>query len=83
MAGVTLAVVAAHLRVVAFRAALERVLAGTVTPGVRVGGVPAEEAALREALDAALRALVPLTDDPDERVRLIDEARGVRAWSWT
>ena len=84
VSGVTLApVVAAHLRVVAFRAALERVLAGAVTPGARVGGVPAEEAALREALDAALRALVPLTDDPDERVRLIDEARGVRAWSWT
>jgi serine/threonine-protein kinase PknG len=88
VAGVTLAPAdAVRLRIDALTAALADVLAdgsagGNGTAGT-VGGVPAEERPLREALDAALRTLVTLTDDREERVRLVDTARSLRPWTWT
>jgi serine/threonine-protein kinase PknG len=85
VAGVTLAPAdAVRLRIDALTAALADVLAdGSAGGNGTVGGVPAEERPLREALDAALRTLVTLTDDREERVRLVDTARSLRPWTWT
>jgi serine/threonine-protein kinase PknG len=88
VAGVTLAPAdAVRLRIEALTVALATVVddggaGGNGTAGT-VGGVPAQERPLREALDTALRTLVTLTDEREERVRLIDTARAVRPWTWT
>jgi serine/threonine-protein kinase PknG len=82
LAGVTLAPAdAVRLRIDALTAALAAVVADGA--GGTVDGVPAEERPLREALDTSLRTLVTLTDEREERVRLIDTARSVRRWTWT
>lgn len=80
-------VLAARLRSEALAKALAKVQHDPVDPAAgaapQVAGVPVEESLLRSALEAAYRSRVPLTDDPAERVRLVDAARAVRAWSWT
>ncbi|HET7398722.1 MAG TPA: tetratricopeptide repeat protein [Intrasporangium sp.] len=48
---------------------------------VRLGDRPATEPNLRVGLEAALRDLARTSTDPDERVRLVDEANSVRPWS--
>jgi serine/threonine-protein kinase PknG len=85
LAGVTLAPAdAVRLRIEALTAALATVTAdGGNGGGGSVDGVPAEEGPLRDALDTSLRTLVTLTDEREERVRLIDTARSVRRWTWT
>ncbi|MCD5316700.1 serine/threonine-protein kinase [Kineosporia babensis] len=72
--------VAARLRAEALERALHLVDGSS---SGSLDGVPAQEAELRLALEQTYRALVPLTEDKAERVRLVDQARAVRAWTWT
>jgi hypothetical protein len=51
-------------------------------PSVQVGGVPAEPPALRDGLERAYRDLAVLTEQRDEKIRLVDEANKVRRWTW-
>jgi len=84
-------VVAGRLRLQALERALELVhgaSGGAIGSNGDVGAdgpdtIPVQEAPLRRAVEQACRALVPLTEDRLERIRLVDRARGVRAWSWT
>ncbi|GIJ00345.1 serine/threonine-protein kinase PknG [Sediminihabitans luteus] len=55
--------------------------AGTAGPASTVGGVPAQEGPLRDALERALRDVALLTDDHDERIRVVDRANTVRRWT--
>ena len=49
---------------------------------MQLGGVPAHEPELRDALEGALRELRgPGTDDHDERIALVDRANEVRRWT--
>jgi serine/threonine-protein kinase PknG len=83
VAGVTLPPAdAVRLRIEALTAALSKVTTDGTQPGT-VGGVPAEDRPLREALDKNLRVLVTLTENPREKVILIDRARSLRPWTWT
>jgi serine/threonine-protein kinase PknG len=75
-------VAAGRLRAEALERALELLPGAGGAPGT-LDGVPAEEPAVRVALEQTYRSLVPLTEDRSERVRLVDRARAVRAWSWT
>jgi serine/threonine-protein kinase PknG len=72
----------AGLRVEVLQAALSEVNGGGARPAVHVGGVPAEPPALRDGLERAYRDLAGLTDQRDERIRLVDEANKVRRWTW-
>lgn len=65
----------------ALRGALSVVEQDGARPAVQVAGVPATEAALRDGLEQVLRDLARMTDDPDERVGLVDEANAVRRWT--
>lgn len=56
--------------------------ASTPTPA-RIGSVEATETAVRDALEAALRATARDTDDLQERVALVNRANAVRNWSLT
>ncbi|KQO08741.1 serine/threonine protein kinase [Agreia sp. Leaf244] len=47
----------------------------------RVGGIPAQEGPLRDGLERAYRELASLTENPAERVHLVDEANSVRRWT--
>lgn len=71
----------AHLRADVLAAALKEVQASGDRPDVRVGGVPAQEPALRDGLESAYRELAGLATDRRERVRLVDAANGVRRWT--
>ena len=62
-------------------AALRSVVEHGPSPGIRVGGLPAEERALRGGLERAYRNLAALTEARQERVWLVDAANGVRNWS--
>jgi serine/threonine-protein kinase PknG len=72
----------AGLRVEVLSAALADVTSGGPRPSVHVGGVPAEPPALRDGLERAYRDLAGLTDQRDEKIRLVDEANKVRRWTW-
>jgi serine/threonine-protein kinase PknG len=72
----------AGLRVEVLNAALEHVDSGGARPSVLVGGVPAEPPALRDGLERAYRELAGLTEQRDEKIRLVDEANKVRRWTW-
>ena len=48
---------------------------------VQVGGVPAQEPELRDALEAALRESAVLNESHDERIALVDQANEVRRWT--
>lgn len=77
---------AARLRCEALAKALEKVQASSdpaANPAPRVADVPVREPRLRKALEASYRNRVPLTNDPAERIRLVDAARAVRNWTWT
>ena len=50
-------------------------------PDAKVGECAATEDGLKAGLDQALRALAAATDDPIDRMRLVDEANDVRPWS--
>jgi serine/threonine-protein kinase PknG len=72
----------AGLRVQVLTAALADVEQGGSRDGVRIGGVPAQESSLRDGLERAYRDLASMTEERDERVRLVDEANRVRRWTW-
>ena len=70
-------------QVIRSRTALDDVLQHGAQPQVTIAGIPAAEPALRTGLERAYRELASRTSDRDERVRLVDEANAVRAWSVT
>jgi serine/threonine-protein kinase PknG len=72
----------AGLRVEVLSAALADVTKAGPRPSVQVGGVPAEPPALRDGLERAYRDLAVLTEQRDEKIRLVDEANKVRRWTW-
>jgi len=71
----------ARLRADVLGAALQEVLAKGAQPSLHVGGLPAAEPALRDGLEEAYRQLAALAPDRGERIRLVDEANGVRRWT--
>jgi serine/threonine-protein kinase PknG len=71
----------ARLEVHVFGAALTEVQSKGSQKSIRVGGVPAEDGPLRDAVEAAYRRLAALEPDHAERVRLVDEANRVRRWT--
>jgi serine/threonine-protein kinase PknG len=62
-------------------AALDGVDADGPQPNLRIAGYPAEERSLRDGLEAAYRGLAGLTEDPHERISLVDQANLVRRWT--
>ncbi|GAB3237685.1 serine/threonine-protein kinase [Kineosporia babensis] len=72
----------AQLRVDVLSAALSDVNSSGERPDVTVGGVPAQAPGLQDELETAYRELAQLTEQRDERVRLVDEANRVRRWTW-
>jgi serine/threonine-protein kinase PknG len=73
----------AGLRVEVLEAALAHVVDdGDARPDLTVGGLPAEQPALRDGLERAYRDLAVLTDRRDEKIRLVDQANRVRRWTW-
>lgn len=73
----------AALQIDILSAALAHVMANGPTPGASIGGVPAEELALRRELEQSYRQAATLETDRTARVRLVDEANRVRARSLT
>lgn len=73
--------VRAALKVDVLGSALAAVLEKGPSSTVQVGGVPAQEPQLRDALEAALRESAVLNDDHDERIALVDQANAVRRWT--
>lgn len=72
----------AGLRVEVLTAALADVSSTGPRPSVQVGGVSADSPALRDGLERAYRDLAGLTEQRDEKIRLVDEANKVRRWTW-
>jgi serine/threonine-protein kinase PknG len=72
----------AGLRAEVLQAALDDVTANGPRPDVHVGGVAADPDALRDGLERAYRDLAGLSEDRDDRIRLVDEANRVRRWTW-
>ena len=66
------------LRVRIFNAAIIEVDRSGDQPDRQIGGVTATDAELRAAAERAYRELAAITDDPDERIRLVDAANTVR-----
>ncbi len=62
----------------ALELALSEVLAAGEQPGVQIAGCPATENGLRVGAELAYRQLAALTENVDERVRLVDAANRVR-----
>jgi len=71
----------AELKVDVLGSALDAVLASGPDRNVSLGGVPAHEPELRDALEGALRQLATLTEDHDERIALVDRAQKIRRWT--
>ncbi|PPF32328.1 serine/threonine-protein kinase [Rathayibacter sp. AY1A3] len=63
--------------------ALELVRRDGPAEGATLGGVEANEAAIRDGLEASYRALAASTRERDERLRLVDRANEVRRWTLT
>ncbi|GAB3600439.1 serine/threonine-protein kinase [Angustibacter peucedani] len=61
--------------------ALQQVVKDGPQQAVRIGGHAADAPSLRDGLEAAYRHLAGLSDDRDERVRLVDRANAVRRWT--
>ncbi|MFN8099496.1 MAG: tetratricopeptide repeat protein [Dermatophilaceae bacterium] len=71
----------AEITVDAYRSALARVTKDGPKPGEKVGGFPATTEGMKAGLEFALRQLAANTDGSIERLRLVDEANGIRPWS--
>jgi serine/threonine-protein kinase PknG len=71
----------AHLLTGVLDAALGVVTTKGPQEQVRIAGVPAQEASLRDALEHAYRELAALTPPGEDRVRLVDRANAVRRWT--
>ena len=68
----------AGLRIRILESALAHVLQHRPPAGAKVGAVPAQEAPLRLALEAAFRDAARVNPDPARRVALVDQANAVR-----
>ena len=73
----------ARLQANVLDAALRTVVSGPVAPqqSIAIGGIPAQEKALRDGLETAYRQLAAMSDERSERVRLVDAANSVRRWT--
>jgi serine/threonine-protein kinase PknG len=71
----------ARLRANVLHAALLTVVEHGPKQDLRIGGVPADEAPLRDGLEQAYRQLASLSSEREERVRLVDAANRVRRWT--
>ena len=71
----------AEISVDVYRDGLARVEKDGPTAGAQVGGRAATTAGLKAGLEVALRDLAATTENPIERLRLVDEANSVRPWS--
>lgn len=72
----------AEIGVDVFRQALAMLPKQGPKAGEKIGAYPATNDGVRSGLEAALRSLADATENPLERMRLIDEANGVRPWSF-
>ena len=72
----------AHLEVDVLSDALELVQRDGAKPTLSVGGVPAAEDPLRDALEAAYRRLAAMEPDRHHRIELVDRANAVRRVTW-
>lgn len=63
--------------------ALELVRRDGPAEGATLGGVEANEAAIRDGLEASYRALAAATRERDQRLRFVDRANEVRRWTLT
>jgi serine/threonine-protein kinase PknG len=61
--------------------ALEEVRTKGPRPEILIAGVPAAEPSLRRGLESVYRELAGYAQAREERVRLVDQANSVRAWS--
>jgi serine/threonine-protein kinase PknG len=61
--------------------ALRRVLKDGADDKLVIAGRTATEPHLRDGLESAYRQLAQMTDDDEERVRLVDQANRVRRWT--
>ncbi|MDQ1482584.1 MAG: serine/threonine-protein kinase PknG, partial [Actinomycetota bacterium] len=61
--------------------ALEEVRTKGPRPEILIAGVPAAEPSLRRGLESVYRELAGYAQAREERVRLVDRANSVRAWS--
>ncbi len=73
----------AALRIQILSAALERVRSEGASPHLMIAGSRATEPALRSGLERAYRDAARLSDDPDARTHLVDQANSVRMRSLT
>jgi serine/threonine-protein kinase PknG len=71
----------AQARAQALHAALRRVLDDGPRPDIGLAGIPAVERTLRDGVEVAYRDLAVLTEDPAERIRLVDLANSLRRWT--
>ncbi|MBD5787210.1 protein kinase [Cellulosimicrobium terreum] len=71
----------ALLAVGVLRSALGVVTESGPSPTTSIAGVPADEPALRDALEAAYRELATLTEERADRITLVDDANDVRRWT--
>lgn len=71
----------AEISVDVYRKAIARIEKDGPTPGERIGAYAVTADGARSGLEAALRALADATENPLERMRLIDEANEIRPWS--
>ena len=62
-------------------AALRAVLKNGPDKQVTIAGHPAEERSLRDGLEGAYRTLAVMTNEREERVRLVDAANQIRRWT--
>ena len=64
-----------------FEAALAEVERHGPAASTRIGDVPVDEPALRDALESAYRESATLAATRDERIDLVDRANAVRRWT--
>ena len=72
----------AQLSIDVYGEALKQVILDGPQENLQIGGRPATEDPLRGGLESAYRELAGFTPDHAERIRLIDLANGVRAWTF-
>jgi serine/threonine-protein kinase PknG len=61
--------------------ALDEVRAKGAQPHILIAGVPAAEPSLRQGLESVYRELAGYAETREDRVRLVDQANTVRAWT--
>ena len=61
--------------------ALDEVRAKGSRPDILISGLPAAEPSLRQGLEATYRELARYAEARDDKVRLVDRANSVRAWT--